>query len=58
MKKAEKIERVKELLNEVLILVDDSNNEFLSSVKDAVDPLVNPPDEEYHSSEKYYDSTC
>lgn len=61
MKKEERIKKVKDLLNEVVILCGENKDEFLQDAAASAKALVAPPpeeDEDYYDSDDVYDSNC
>jgi len=60
MKKEEKVQEVKELLNQILILSGKSKDAFLLKSFEAATELLKPEeeDEDYYDSDDYYDSNC
>jgi hypothetical protein len=62
MTKAKKIETVKDLLNQILVICDKNQDEFLLEVSETVQSLLIQKeveeDDDYSTSDDFYDSSC
>lgn len=56
MTKEQRVEKVKDLLNQAVLLCGDNKDEFLVSVSDTIQDLLT--EEDKTDSDDYYDSNC